>query len=151
MSFRLSTRSLRRLAGVNPLLVNVVKRAIEITETDFGVIEGKRTIERQELLFESGKSQTMASKHLIGLAVDLLAYSGKEASWELEDYFPIADAMKEAAKELGAHIRWGGAWHINNMNESYFCAKDMHEDYLDYCKVIDRRPFVDGVHFEIFN
>ena len=39
MSFKLGKRSLSNLKGVHPDLVKVVKRAIELTEVDFTVIE----------------------------------------------------------------------------------------------------------------
>lgn len=42
-NFKLSARSLAKLEGVHPHLVSVVKRAIEITEVDFGITEGVRT------------------------------------------------------------------------------------------------------------
>ena len=41
--YKLSERSLKSLEGVDPNLVKIVKRAIEITEQDFIVIEGLRT------------------------------------------------------------------------------------------------------------
>ena len=40
MTFSLSQRSLDKLAGVDQRLVNVVKRAIQITTVDFGVTCG---------------------------------------------------------------------------------------------------------------
>ena len=63
--YKLSSRSLGKLEGVNPVLVDTVKRAIELTKVDFGVIFGVRSLETQKKLFESGRSQTMKSKHLI--------------------------------------------------------------------------------------
>ena len=71
MTYRLSQRSMQNLSGVHPDLVAVVKRAIEITEQDFSVIEGIRNIDRQRKLVAQGKSQTMNSRHLTGHAVDL--------------------------------------------------------------------------------
>ena len=59
MGFNLSTRSLNRLQGVNTSLQSVVRRAIQLTKIDFGVIEGVRTVERQQQLFDSKASQTM--------------------------------------------------------------------------------------------
>jgi peptidoglycan L-alanyl-D-glutamate endopeptidase CwlK len=50
MKFKLSQRSLDRLNGVDKDLVAVVKRAIEITELDFGVTEGIRTLDRQRVV-----------------------------------------------------------------------------------------------------
>jgi len=80
MSFQLSQRSLDRLKGVDPKLVEVVKRAIEITEVDFGVTEGLRTLERQKELVAKGASHTLKSKHIGGKAVDLVAYVGPRVS-----------------------------------------------------------------------
>ena len=62
----LSSRSRERLAGVKPDLADTVKRALELSPIDFGVSEGKRTLERQKLLVSQGASQTMKSKHLTG-------------------------------------------------------------------------------------
>ena len=69
MGFTLSQRSLDRLEGVHDDMVRVVKKAIDVTKIDFGVICGMRTIEEQKALVDKGASQTMKSKHLDGLAV----------------------------------------------------------------------------------
>ena len=45
MAYNLSSRSKSRLEGVEEDLVKVVERAIELTEVDFGVIQGLRTME----------------------------------------------------------------------------------------------------------
>lgn len=110
MPFTLSQRSLDRMAGVHPDLVSVVKRAIEISEIDFGVSEGVRTVERQRELVAAGASKTMNSRHLTGHAVDLFAWVGGEVRWDWPLYEKIADAMKRAASELGAAVTWGGSW-----------------------------------------
>ncbi len=116
MAYTLSSRSLDKLEGVNEDLVKVVKRAIELTKIDFGVIYGMRTLEEQKKLFDAGKSQTMKSKHLTGDAVDLMAYVDGKASWELNLYDDLADAMKWAATEEGVVVRWGAAWHIDDIS-----------------------------------
>ena len=121
MSFKLSRRSLERLQKVHPDLVKVVLLAIELTEVDFGVTEGVRTVERQRELFAKGASKTMNSRHLTGHAVDLVAYVGSEVRWDWPLYHKIADAMKRAANSLGVPIVWGGDW----------------------------RTFKDGPHFEL--
>lgn len=107
MSYKLSLRSRQRLSGVHPDLVAVVKRAIEITEQDFAVTEGIRNIDRQRQLVAKGKSKTMNSRHLTGHAVDLVPWP---VSWDWEHFYPIADAMKTAAKELKVDLEWGGDW-----------------------------------------
>lgn len=106
----LSRKSLDRLAGVHPDLVRVVKRAIEITTVDFAVLEGVRSKSRQEQLVKAGASQTMNSRHLTGHAVDLGAYVSGSVRWDWPLYYKIADAVKQAAAELGVPIEWGGDW-----------------------------------------
>jgi len=147
--YKLSNRSLDRLSGVDDRLVEVVKAAIQETEVDFGVIQGLRTLEEQKKLVESGASQTMKSKHLDGLAVDLMAYVGGRGTWELNVYDEIADAMKWAADDVGVPIRWGAAWHIADIREWDGTMEDAMNDYIDTRRAEGRRPFIDAPHFEI--
>lgn len=107
MTYRLGQRSMQNLSGVHPDLVDVVKRAIQTTEQDFSVIEGIRGINRQRELVRKGKSTTMNSRHLTGHAVDLVPYP---VSWDWEYFYPIADAMKQAAYDLNVDLEWGGEW-----------------------------------------
>lgn len=107
MGYKLSQRSMQHLSGVHPDLVAVVKRAIEITEQDFSVIEGVRHINRQRELVAKGASKTMNSRHLTGHAADLAPYP---VNWDWEYFYPIADAMKAAADELEVDLEWGGDW-----------------------------------------
>ena len=109
-SFKLSRRSLERMQGVHPDLVKVVLLAIQLTEVDFGVTEGLRTIEKQREYVARGASKTMNSRHLTGHAVDLVAYIGGEVRWDWPLYHKIADAMKRAANSLNVPIIWGGDW-----------------------------------------
>jgi peptidoglycan L-alanyl-D-glutamate endopeptidase CwlK len=148
MSFKLSQRSLDNLDGVKKDLVDVVKRAIEITEIDFGVTEGLRTVEKQRELFEKGASQTMASKHITGDAVDLVAYIGPKVCWELNVYDEIADAMRQAAEELSVSLRWGAAWH-KNLTDSGMTGEDLMNEYIDLRRSEGKRPFIDAPHFEL--
>lgn len=110
MTFKLSVRSLAKLDGVHPDLVKVVKLAIELTDVDFGVTEGLRTIERQRELVANGASKTMNSRHITGHAVDLVAYVGREVRWDWPLYHRIADAMKKSANALGVPIIAGADW-----------------------------------------
>jgi len=110
MGFKLGKRSLERLVGVHPDLVAVVKRAIELTDVDFTVLEGMRTIARQKQLVASGASKTMNSRHLTGHAVDLAPLLGGSVSWDWPLYHRLAPFMKQAAKEVGVPVEWGGDW-----------------------------------------
>lgn len=110
MSYALSQKSKDRLVGVHQDLVDVVKRAIEITPLDFVVLEGVRSKARQEQLLAQGATRTMNSRHLTGHAVDLGAYVAGQVRWDWPLYDKLAVAMKQAAKELGVDIVWGGDW-----------------------------------------
>ena len=131
--YKLSKRSLTNLQGVNTNLVKVVQRAIEITKQDFMVTEGLRS--REQCCINYGKGRTaqqctqkgvpakyaqpniskvtwlnnpFASKHAQGRAVDLVPYP---VDWnDLAKFRLIAEAMKQAAKELNVSINWCGDW-----------------------------------------
>ena len=148
MSFKLSERSLSKLEGVDSSLVAVVKRAIELTKVDFGVIYGMRTVEEQEKLVAAGKSQTMKSNHLVGKAVDLMAYVDGKGVWELNVYDDLCDAMKAAAEELSTPVKWGAAWSEGDIRTYPGTAEDAMMKYVDLRRSQGRRPFIDGPHFE---
>lgn len=136
--FKLGRRSLERLQGVHPDLVRVVLRAIELTTQDFMVLEGVRTDKRQRELYGQGRTAgelviagvdpklakpglqkvtwTLKSNHFkqpdgCGHAVDLVPYP---VDWNtISKFDAIADAMAQAAKELGVSIRHGADWNHN--------------------------------------
>ena len=108
--YKLSERSLSRLEGVHPDLVDVVCRAIELTEIDFGVSEGLRTLETQKEYLAKGASTTLKSRHLTGHAVDVYAYVGGMARWEMPLYEKINKAFQQAAYECKTPLEWGGDW-----------------------------------------
>lgn len=109
-NFKFSQRSENNLKGVNPDLVKIVRRALQLSPVDFGITEGLRTVERQRQLVAAGKSQTMNSRHITGHAVDVFAYPTSAGSWEWKYYEQIATAFKQAAKELNIPVEWGGDW-----------------------------------------
>lgn len=101
----LNARSLKNLEGVEEPMVRVAKRASE--KVNFIVTEGLRTKARQRELVAAGKSWTMDSRHLTGHAIDVVDPDGK---YDIPDMDHIALAFKEAAKEEGVKIAWGGDW-----------------------------------------
>ena len=131
--FKLSERSLKSLEGVNPNLVKVVERAIELTEQDFLVLEGVRSKEQCYINYGKGRTvaqcsakgvpikyaqpnlskvtwlnNPLASKHVTGNAVDLVP---SPIDWNtISKFTTISKAMKQAAKELGVDLEWGGDW-----------------------------------------
>ena len=149
MSYKLGKRSLEKLEGVDERMVAVVKYAINVTKQDFSVICGLRTIEEQKVLVAKGASQTMKSKHIDGLAVDLMAYVDG-GRWELNLYDEIADAMAEGARAVDVPIVWGAAWSVPNIAQ-YLDGnmEDAMNSYIDLRRSQGRRPFIDGPHFEL--
>lgn len=150
MSFKLSTRSLTKLQGVDKRLVAVVRRAIEITTVDFGVVDGVRTPKQQMEYFKKGVSQiSVGGKHVEGKAVDLMAYVGARGSWELNLYDNIADAMKQAAIENNVAVRWGAAWNVGDIRMWRGTMEEAMNYYIDTRRKQNKRPFIDAPHFEL--
>jgi len=148
MSYKLGKRSLEKLEGVDERMQSVVRYAISVTKQDFSVICGLRTIEEQRALVAKGASQTMKSKHLDGLAVDLMAYVDG-GRWELNLYDEIADAMAEGARAVDVGVGWGAAWTVPNIAYWQGSMEGAMNDYIDARRGQGRRPFIDAPHFEL--
>ena len=110
MSITLGSRSLMRLEGVHPDLVRVVKKAAALSDLDFTVLEGLRTVERQTQLVKQGASKTMNSRHITGHAVDIAPMIGGKISWDWPLYHRLAKVVKAAAADENVSITWGGDW-----------------------------------------
>jgi peptidoglycan L-alanyl-D-glutamate endopeptidase CwlK len=110
MTFALSQRSKDRLKGVHPDLVKVIEEAIKESPLDFSISEGLRTKDRQKVLFDSGKSQTMNSRHITGHAIDFAVIKDGEVTWDLKYYRIVTDHIKKVAKQLDIPIVCGIDW-----------------------------------------
>jgi peptidoglycan L-alanyl-D-glutamate endopeptidase CwlK len=100
-----------KLDGVHPDLVALVERTGDLYHGDFMVTEGLRTLARQKKLKEQKRSKTLNSRHLTGHAVDLAPIIDGDIPWQdAKQWIPLANAMKQAAKEAGVKIVWGGSW-----------------------------------------
>lgn len=149
MSYKLSNKSLEKLAQVHPDLQKVVIRAIELASEDFSVSEGARTVEKQRENIKKGVSQTMKSNHLVqsdgyAYAVDLVPYP---LTWNLNAFYPIVRAMRSAAEELGIKIRWGGAWCLLNGDKR--APSRMIDEYTAARRKTGNKVFIDCPHFEL--
>jgi len=102
-----SKRSKQHLAEIHPDLYEVVILARIISTVPFEVTDGLRTKEEQQHYYNTGKSKTLKSKHLDGLAVDVVPIP---VSWDREAFLPIAEAFKQASDTLNTPIVWGGDW-----------------------------------------
>lgn len=115
MSIVLSEKSLMKLSGAHPDLQKVIKRAAAISSIDFTILEVVRTLARQKELVAKGASKTMNSRHLPGpdgksRAVDIAPLDGGQISWAWPLYHKLAPIIKQAAKDVGVPIEWGGDW-----------------------------------------
>lgn len=143
----------KRLKGVHPDLVKVVRRAAEITGTDFVVTCGKRTLEEQRHLVAIGASQTMNSRHIPGgdgyaKAVDLAPLVKGKPAWDWPLVFKVAEAMRQAARACGVQIEWGGVWDraLNTLNGSVELESSR---YVARRRALKRKAFIDGPHFQL--
>lgn len=110
VGIKLNARSEKALQGVHPDLVKVVRRAAELSDLDFIVTEGLRSMARQRQLVAKGASKTYRSRHLTGHAVDVAMKVGGRIRWDWQLYEKFSKFMKQAARELGVKITWGGDW-----------------------------------------
>lgn len=147
MTYQLSKKSLSKLEGVHDDLVRVVKRAIEITQVDFTVLEGVRSKARQAQLVASGASKTMDGRHLTGHAVDLAAYVAGSPRWDWPLYYKLAEAVQQAAKELNVQIVWGGVW--DRVLNQIGGPADEVAAYVQRRRDLGKKAFIDGPHFEL--
>jgi peptidoglycan LD-endopeptidase CwlK len=110
MTIILGARSLARLEPLHPALVRVVKRAALISDLDFTVLEGMRTMARQRQLLAAHATTTLKSRHLTGHAVDLGAMVAGTVRWDWPLYDRLAVIVKDAAHAEGVMVEWGGDW-----------------------------------------
>jgi len=126
--YSFSQRSLDNLKNVDERLIKICNELIKVT--DFTVIEGHRSLERQKELYDKGFSKidgiSKKGKHnyFPSLAIDIIPFKkghnpfdgSKESDLMFED---LAKQFKEVAKQLNIKIQWGGNW-INFSDKPHF-------------------------------
>lgn len=151
MSFRLGAKSEANLVGVRPTIVAVVRRAILLTEIDFAVHEGVRSIERQRKYVATGASRTMDSYHLTGDAVDLVPYVDGVLRWETALCNEVAKAMFEASGQLGVPLVWGRVWDtplIELDPDDFDAERALYVERYQRIHGKKKLPLDDGPHFQ---
>jgi peptidoglycan L-alanyl-D-glutamate endopeptidase CwlK len=160
MGYTLGARSRAELAGVHPKLVQCVESAIAITEQDFTVMDGLRTLAEQKVNLSRGVSKTMNSQHLpqadgLGHAVDLVPWINGGPRWEWPPIYRIAAAMLIASRQHGVRLRWGGVWDKELATLAPVAADletapaAFEKAVAAYCKRHPGPDFLDGPHFEL--
>ena len=147
MPYSLSQHSKDVLSTVNPKMQDVLNRVVTTFPLQLIVTQGLRTAqEEMELWLRShymdgtpngqpkltgangykrgvfcpnGCIGTGESSHQSGLAIDVVVQRDGIIVWAGEDpvYLQLADAMKQAAKELNLQIDWGGDWVAPNIKD----------------------------------
>jgi peptidoglycan LD-endopeptidase CwlK len=120
-----SNTSKKRLTTCHIDLQTIMYEAIKITNIDFGIAEGHRSIVLQQKYYKQGKSKidgiNKMGKHNYNpsLAVDIYAYVNGKAIWDKEhlSYLSgIIHAVTELLYKEGKithKIRWGGNWDMD--------------------------------------
>lgn len=113
--YKLSKRSLERLEGVNPILIEIIQEGIKESPFDFGIpnFGGLRTAEEQKQLYDKRLSKCDGYKnksyHQSGNAFDIYAYVDGKASWNRIQLKLIARHLQKVAKEkFNIKLDWGG-------------------------------------------
>lgn len=141
----------KELVGVDKRLVAVNRRALQLSEQDYCIYDGIRTIKEQQTHVRNGTSRTMQSRHLDGLATDNVPWINGKPTWDWDGCFKIALAMDQAATELGYAdlITWGGDW-SRRLSDYGGDKWQAYRVAVDHYKQIHPGPdFIDGPHFEI--
>ena len=145
----LSDECENKLSNIHPGLAEVVRRAQAIADIQLVVIHGKRTASEQEEFFRKGVTSGNMSPHLYGTAVDILPMIHGRFSPEAEAADEVATVMRYAADDLNIPIRWGGAWHINDITQWTGLMEDLSAAYLEHSVMEGIRPQLDTHHFEM--
>ena len=103
---KFSKKSLRQLDTCDPLLQYLFKEVVK--HFDCSVIEGKRSLEDQELLLKEGATKTLKSAHLTGKAIDVYPYPVDFEDRDRWHYF--GGFVLGTARQFGIDVIWGGDW-----------------------------------------
>lgn len=151
MSFRLGASSEANLVGVHESIVAVVRKAILVSEIDFSVHDGLRTLSEQKKLVASGASRTLDSYHLTGDAVDLVPYVSGKLRWEMPLCNEIARAVFEASGQLGVRLVWGRVWDTELIEldpDDFDGERALYVQRYQRIHGLKKFPLDDGPHFQ---
>lgn len=123
--FKFGSVSSKLLESAHDDLKKVMFEAIKLSPVDFGISESHRSTERQQLLYQLGKSKIdgvyKKGKHnsFPSLAVDVYAFVNGSASYNAHHVLVLAGAILATAEKLyqekmiSHRVRWGGNWDMD--------------------------------------
>ncbi len=142
--FKLSKKSLAKLSTCHKDLQLIINTAISISDIDFGISEGHRSIELQKKYYAESKSQidgiNKKGKHNYNpsLAVDIYLWINSKASWDNETLSYVSGLIHGVSEmllkdnKIAHRIRWGGNWDMDG-------------------QILTDQTFDDRPHFELIN
>ena len=145
--YSFGSSSMDKLNTCHKDLIEIMNLAISRSKVDFGISEGHRSLERQKLLFDQGKSKIDGIKskgkhnYYPSMAVDLYVYhpdddTRRKLAYDKMHLAYIAGVIDSCAQELFLRgiithkIRWGANWNSDGI--------------IDYDQAFDDFP-----HFEL--
>jgi peptidoglycan L-alanyl-D-glutamate endopeptidase CwlK len=156
MPYGFGVNSKVNLQGVHPHLVAIANMAIALSEQDFAVHDGVRTIVEQQKLVAAGASKTLDSKHLVqadgfGHAIDLVPYINGNLRWEWGPVYRVAAAVHHAAINIGVPLKWGGVWDtpFEQISGTLAGLEDAVHDYVKRRTALGKKAFIDGPHYQL--
>lgn len=105
----------------------IMNEAIKITNVDFGIAEGHRSLDKQLQYFNEGKSKidgiNRKGKHNYtpSLAVDIYPYFNNGAKWDNEHLSYLSGIIHAVSEmlfsdgKISHKIRWGGNWDMDGI------------------------------------
>lgn len=134
----LSDASIEKMKGVHPKLIELMRKAISDSPYDFKIVQGLRTAEYQNSLYQQGrakpgkivtkldgynrKSNHQAKADGYGHAVDIAVCGQYDQNgnyvkcttdaemFDNKKLVKISKHIKAVAKDMGLEIVWGGEW-----------------------------------------
>lgn len=137
------------LDELQPALAKVTRRALAISDIEFQVVHGMRTRTQHNEFWRKGVTIGNQSTHFYGHAVDLMPIIEGRPCVEAEVFDDVAMCMKLAGADLHVPLRWGGAWHCDNICAFEGIIEDLQMFYIDNMRMQDKRPRLDLSHFEL--
>ena len=149
LGFQISPTSEKRLRGVHPDLVRVVRRMAadwNSGNTGFIITCGVRSLEEQKEMVRAKASRTLRSRHIpaangfahaVDFACTMLVKGKAVPKWDWPLFIVLANAMKAAAIAEKVPVEWGGTWDLLNDVKGALTAAMLH------------KKFPDGPHFQL--
>ena len=129
MNYNFGNRSKTKLASCHKDLQIIAEESLKVSQVDFGISEGHRSVEKQLEYYNTGKSKIDGIKkkgkhnYSPSMAFDIYAYvSGQsKLSYNITYLSYLGGVITATAKRLlhegriSHKARWGGNWDSDNM------------------------------------